>query len=172
MGTFLGIGNTLIDYFLVLLAYGAMFMVMRYANPYVELNFRKTYWILYGGWGFGVLIGNYLCYLIGIMSFLPWLNNLLHTLVWIGACLSFLYAGCYRHPVWEQCMLFVIFSFIMKVAERMLLGTWELDHFFGIPGNITYIVGWSLMDGLYPFISVAGLRFVSRFTRGVIVPSF
>lgn len=166
----LGAGNDLASYALVLLAYLAMFVLMRYANPRVELNFRKTYKVLYFGWGFGVFFGNYLFYQIGIMSFLPWLNNAFHTLIWIGLCLSFLYAGCYRRPVWEQCALFAIFSFVIKVAEFMILGTWELDHFFGIPGQWSYIIGWSLMDGLYPFISMVGLRLVSRFTEGIVVP--
>ncbi|MGE3801818.1 MAG: hypothetical protein AB7H80_12435 [Candidatus Kapaibacterium sp.] len=170
MDKLLGAGNTLFDYLLVLLVYGAMYLLIRNANRRVELNFRKTFWILYVGWGFGVLVGNYLFYLIGIMSFLPWLNNAFHTLIWIGLCLSFLYAGCYRKPVIEQVALFVIFSFIVKVAERMILGTWELDNFFGIDGNWAYIIGWSCMDGLYPFISIVGLRLVSRVSIGVVVP--
>lgn len=170
MNDLLGAGNGLLDYLPVLLFYGAMFLLIRYGNRRVELNFRKTFWILFFGWGFGVFIGNYLFYQIGIMSFLPWLNNAFHTLIWIGLCLGFLYAGCYRKPIAEQVALFVIFSFLVKVAERTLLGTWELDHFFGIDGNRSYIIGWSLMDGLYPFISVLGLRIVSRFTPGVVVP--
>lgn len=167
----LGAGNGLWDYLFVLLFYGAMFVLIRFGTRRVELNFRKTYWILFFGWGFGVFVGNYLFYLIGIMSFMPWLNNAFHTLIWIGLCLSYLYAGCYRLPVWEQCALFAIFSFLVKMAERLLLGTWEHDNFFGIDGNMAYIVGWSLMDALYPFISVLGLRLVSRYTRGVVVPS-
>ena len=170
MESLLGHGNTLFDYLLVLLFYGAMFVLIHYGSRRVELNFRKTFLILYIGWGFGVFIGNYLFYLIGIMSFLPWLNNAFHTLIWIGLCLGFLYAGCYRRSIPEQVALFVIFSFLVKVAERTILGTWELDHFFGIDGNWSYIIGWSLMDGLYPFISAIGLRLVSRFTSGVIVP--
>jgi len=104
------------------------------------------------------------------MSFLPWLNNFFHTFIWIGLCLSFLYAGAYRKPPLEQMALFAIFSFIVKWAERTILGTWELDHFFFIPGNVAYITGWSLMDGIYPIISAFGLRLVSKFMRGVITP--
>ena len=170
MNEVLGPGNNLLDYLLLLLVYGAMVKLMYYGHRRVELNFRKTYWVLYLGWGVGVFIGNYLFYLIGIMSFLPWLNNAFHTLIWIGFCLSFLYAGCYRKPILEQVGLFVIFSFIVKVAENMILGTWEHDNFFTIDGNWTYIIGWSLMDGLYPFISIVGLRLVSRFSVGIIVP--
>jgi hypothetical protein len=166
----LGAGNTIADYLAVLAVYGALFIVMRYANERVELNFRKTFWILFAGWSAGVFLGNYLFYLLGVMSFLPWLNNFFHTFVWIGLCLSFLYPGAYRRPLWEQFALFAIFSFIVKWAEHTILGTWELDHFFFIEGNLAYIIGWSLMDGLYPVISAFGLKLISKFVRGVITP--
>jgi hypothetical protein len=155
----------------VLAFYGALFLVLRHANRRVELSFRHTFWILFWGWGVGTFLGNYAFYRLGIMSFLPWLNNALHTFVWIGLCLGFLYAGAYRRPLWEQFALFAIFSFLVKVAENRLLGTWELDHFFFIPGNAAYLLGWSLMDGLYPLLSMAGLSLVARFSRGVVVPS-
>lgn len=164
----LGAGNDLFDYLLVLLFYGAMFVLIRYGTRRVELNFRRTFWVLYICWGFGVFIGNYLFYLIGIMSFLPWLNNAFHTLIWIGLCLGFLYAGCYHRPIIEQISLFVIFSFLVKVAERLILGTWEHDNFFGIDGNWAYIIGWSLMDGLYPLISMALLTPLGRFVDGIV----
>ena len=170
MKEILGAGNEITDYVIVLAVYGALFIVMRYANETVELNFRKTFWILFVGWGVGVFIGNYLFYLLGIMSFLPWLNNFLHTFIWIGLCLSFLYAGAHRKPMWEQFALFAIFSFIVKWAEHTILGTWELDHFFFIEGNLAYIIGWSLMDGLYPILSALGLKLVSKFATGVITP--
>ena len=31
------------------------------------------------------------------MSFLPWLTNFMHTFVWIGVCLSYLYLGVGEH---------------------------------------------------------------------------
>ena len=171
MDTLLGFGNGIEEYVVVLLVYAALFVIMRYAHPVVELNFRTTFWVLYYGWGFGVFIGNYLFYLAGFMSFLPWVNNALHTLVWIGFCLGFLYAGCHAHPMLEQFALFFIFSFIVKWTERTVLGTWELNHFFFLHGNFAYLIGWSLLDGLYPIISIAGLKVVSRFVDGVVVPS-
>ena len=158
MNDLLGPGNRLLDYALVLLVYGALFILMRYGNRRVELNARRLFWIVAFCWGVGVFIGNYLFYLIGIMSFLPWLNNAFHTLIWIGLCLSFLYVGCMRRPLWEQILLFIIFSFIVKIAERWLLGTWEHDNFFGIDGNWAYIIGWSVMDGLYPVINLMVMR--------------
>jgi hypothetical protein len=167
----LGAGNSLFDYALVLLVYGALFVVMRFANRTIPPEFRRTFITLFFGWAVGVFIGNWLLFRLGFMSFLPWLNNFFHTFIWIGLCLGFLYAGARRRPFLEQFALFAIFSFIVKWAERSLLGTWELDNFFGIPGNTAYIIGWSLMDGLYPVLSVAGLRIVSRWVDGLVVPS-
>lgn len=168
---FFGAGNGIVDYLPVLLVYGALFVVMRYANRSVPVSFRRTFVTLYVGWAVGVFIANYLLYRAGFMSFLPWLNNFFHTFIWIGLCLGFLYAEAHRRPFLEQVALFAIFSFIVKWAELTLLGTWELDNFFGIPGNIAYITGWSLMDGLYPVVSVVGLKFVSRWIDGLVVPS-
>ena len=170
MDKLLGPGNGWDDYGDVLIIYVLMFFLMRYGNNRVELNFRKSRMVLAVGWAVGVFFGNYLFYKIGIMSFLPWVNNAIHTFVWIGFCLSFLYAGCYKRPVWEQCLLFSIFSFLIKYAERELLNTWEQDNFLGIKANLAYIAGWSIMDGLYPFISKYSLKFISRFMPGILVP--
>ncbi len=166
----LGPGNGAGDYLLVLLVYGAMFLLMRFANRRVEMNFRRTYWTLFWGWGVGVFVANWLLFRVGLMSFLPWLNNAFHTFVWIGFCLGFLWAEAHKRPLWEQFAVFAIFSFIVKWAEQAILGTWEHGHFFGIPGNLAYVAGWSLLDGLYPVVSVAGLKLVGYWIRGLIVP--
>ena len=166
----LGAGNGPADYILLLVVYACLFLVMRYANPRIELYFRRTFWTLFFGWGAGVFIANYLLFRAGAMSFLPWLNNAFHTVPWIGLCLGFMYAEAHKRPLWEQFALFAIFSFIVKWAEHTILGTWEHGNFFGIPGNIAYITGWSLADGLYPVVSVAGLKYVSRFVSDLVVP--
>ncbi len=51
--------------------------------------------------------------------------------------------------LWQQLVLFAIYSLAVKFAENKVLGTWEFDHFFFIDGNLAYIIGWSLVDGLY-----------------------
>lgn len=170
MNEILGPANTLLNYAIVVLLYGALFVVMQHAYPWVELNFRKSFTVLFWGWSVGVFIGNYVFFLLGFMSFLPWLNNALHTFVWIGLGLGFLYAGCYWKPLWMQCVLFAIFSLVVKAVEHDILGTWEMDNFFGLKGNDMYIVGWSLMDGLYPIISMIGLRAVGWLVPGVMSP--
>ena len=163
----LGAGNTWPDYLVILAGYGMLFLLMRHANPRIELSFRVSYTYLFVGWSTGTFVANYLLFRAGLMSFLPWLNNFVHTFVWIGLCLGFLYAGAHRKPLLEQCALFAIYSLLVKLAENAVLGTWEHDNFFGIPGNTAYIIGWSLMDGLYPLVSMVGLRVIARFDRGV-----
>jgi hypothetical protein len=166
----LGTNNGLLNYSLVIAVYAALFVVIRYAGGKVELNFVRTYWALFFGWAFSVFAGNYLFYMLGVMSFLPWLNNFIHTFIWIGLCLSFLYAGARSKPMLVQFALFAIFSFIVKWAEHEILGTWEMDRFFFVRGNLAYITGWSLLDGLYPIISAFGLGIISKFVRGILRP--
>ncbi len=166
--SWLGRGNTLDDYALLLLFYAALVVVIRYGSHRVEPSFRRTYWTLALGWGVGTFVANYVLYRLGWMSFLPWLNNFMHTVIWIGLCLGFLYAGAYKRPWLEQFLLFAIFSFLVKAAEHQLLGTWELDHFFSLKGNAAYLLGWSILDGLYPTISVIGLRILRRFVAGIV----
>lgn len=170
MGALFGAGNTLLDYLLVLLVYGALFLVMRTLQRRIPADFIRTFSVLFVGWGVGTFVGNYLLYRAGLMSFLPWLNNGLHTFVWIGLCLGFLYAWSHRRPMWLQFVLFAAFSLAVKVAERAILGTWEHGHFFGIQGNAAYILGWSLMDGLYPVLSLYGLRLVRHIAPGLVTP--
>jgi hypothetical protein len=166
----LGPGNHLLDYLFLLLFYGAMLVLMRYGRRRLDPAFRRSYVALLIGWGIGTFIANFLLFRAGVMSFLPWLNNAMHTFVWIGGCLGFLYAGAHRRPMVEQFALFAIFSFLVKHAEHSLLGTWELGHFFGIPSNAAYIIGWSLADGLYPVLSMLGLKLLSNVVSGLVVP--
>jgi hypothetical protein len=163
----LGVGNGWSAYLLVLVVYGMLFILMRHANARVELSFRAAFTYLFVGWSLGTFTANYLLFRVGVMSFLPWLNNFLHTFVWIGLCLAFLYAGAYRKPLLEQFALFAIYSFIVKIAERSILGSWEHESFFGFGNNLTYIIGWSLLDGLYPVVSMVGLRLLSRVDHAV-----
>ncbi|MGH7504295.1 MAG: hypothetical protein ACRELX_01530 [Longimicrobiales bacterium] len=172
MDALLGVGNTLFHYVLLLLVYAGLFLVIwRATQPGLDPAFRPTFLVLFVGWGFGTFVGNYLLHRAGVMSFLPWLNNGMHTFVWIGVCLGYLYAGVHRRPMLQQFAVFAIFSFVVKVVENLLLGTWEHDRFFFIPGNAAYIIGWSLADGLYPVLSLYGLRLIRKFAPKVVAPS-
>ncbi|MBK9124032.1 MAG: hypothetical protein IPM16_13080 [Chloroflexi bacterium] len=170
MDAILGTGNTLFGYAFVLLIYLGLWIAMRQSGQKFEPGFRRTFIVLYVAWAVGIFVGNYLFHLLGIMSFYPWLNNFIHSFLWIGLGLGFLYAISYKRPLWEQMVLFAIYSLVVKFAEQRILGTWEFDRFFFIEGNLAYIIGWSLVDAAYPILSALGLRFGKRFISGLVEP--
>lgn len=149
----MGANNTLIDYAIVVLIYFLFFLLIRYPRPVVELNFRATYFFLAVFWALLMFGGNYLGYRLGLMAFLPWLNNALHSFLWVGICLSWLYYGTLNRPLWEQFVFFAFTSFVVKMGEKLLLGTWSMDSYFGIHNPYAYLIAMSLVDGFYPVIS-------------------
>ena len=153
MNDIIGVNNSWMDYLLVLLIYGLMFLLIRYSKPKLELNFRSSFIFLVAVWAFLMFTGNYLFYRLGVMSFLPWLNNFLHSFVWVGFCLGWLYYCTYERPLWEQFILFAFTSFVVKMAENMLLGTWHMETYLGIKNPYAYLIAMSLVDGFYPLIS-------------------
>jgi hypothetical protein len=153
------------------LFYGALVVVMSMNGKRVEPVESKTFLIVGGVWAVSVFIANWLLYKAGVMSFLPWVNNFMHTFVWIGLCLTYLYLGVReRENLLVQCLIFATFSLIVKYAEQLLFGTWELDHFFHIiRTNWAYVLGWSIADGLYPLITLYTLRLAARRVPGLVV---
>ena len=92
----------------------------------------------------------------------------MHSFLWIGFCLSWLYLGVREtQPMILQVVLFTTFSLIVKYAEQKLFGTWELDNFLGIHGNGAYVMGWSLADGSYPLVTLYGVRIAARWIDGL-----
>lgn len=170
MNEFLG-ANPITDYLIVLVMYAGLFVVMRYGHPTLDPAFRKTFIILYFVYAISIFIANYVLYRLGVMSFLPWLNNFFHTFIWIGLCLNYQYGGSYNRPLWEQFVFFFLFSYVVKTGEQHLLGTWEHPNWFGLPSNQAYILGWSLVDGMTPIANLIGIRIVSRFVSGLVVPN-
>ncbi|KXK52353.1 MAG: hypothetical protein IT298_06400 [Chloroflexi bacterium] len=170
MDTVLGTGNTLFGYAFVLLIYLSLWLAMRQAMPWFASNFRRSFLVLYVVWSVGIFVGNFLFYLLGIMSFYPWLNNIIHSFLWIGLGLGFLYAISHKRPLWEQMVLFGIYSLVVKFAEQRILGTWEFSRFFFIEGNLAYLIGWSVVDALYPIGAYFVLKIASRFVTGLVVP--
>lgn len=153
MNEILGTNNDLLDYAMVLLIYGLMFLLIRYPKPKLELNYQANYVFLVLLWAFLMFTGNYLFYRLGVMAFLPWLNNLLHSCVWVGLCLGWLYYCTHERPMWEQFVLFSFTSFIIKMTENMVLGAWAMESYFGIKNPYAYLVAMSIVDGFYPIIS-------------------
>lgn len=171
MEQLLGINNSLLDYLLVVAIYGLMFLLIRYPKPALELNYRGNYLFLVLLWAFLMFTGNYLFYRLGVMSFLPWLNNLLHSFVWVGICLGWLYYCTHERPMWEQFILFAFTSFIIKMTEHWVLGTWSMDSYFGIKSPYAYIVAMSIVDGFYPVISAFVIKALGKkSTFGVYAP--
>jgi hypothetical protein len=154
----------------LLFFYGALFLIIRMLKPRIEPEEKKTFVVIGVAWAISVFVANYVLYRLGLMSFMPWVNNFVHTFVWIGICLTWLYLGIREEqPMLVQFIVFATFSLIVKYAEQLLLGTWEHPHFFHVfRGNAAYVLGWSLADGLYPPITLYGLRLVSRWVPGII----
>jgi hypothetical protein len=153
-----------------LLFYAAIFTIIRRYKRRIEPDERKTFVAVGLVWAVSVFIANYLLYKAGVMSFLPWVTNFLHTFIWIGLCLTWLYLGIRDdEPLVVQCIVFATLSLVVKYAEQMLFGTWELDHFFfeDLAGNGVYVLGWSIADGTYPILTRFGLRFASKFIPGL-----
>jgi hypothetical protein len=151
--------------------YALIFVLMRVSKKRVDPIEKKTFLYIGGVWAVSVFIANYLLYLAGVMSFLPWVNNFIHTFIWIGFCLTWFYLGVREtEPMWAQCAMFGFFSLIVKYAEQRLFGTWDMDHFFfeSLHGNGAYIGGWSIADATYPILTLVVLRFVSKRVPGLI----
>jgi hypothetical protein len=171
MNNIIGADNDWLDYGLVLLIYGLMYLLIRYPKPKLELNYKANYFFLVGLWAFLMFTGNYLFYRLGVMSFLPWANNFIHSFLWVGICLGWLYYCIHERPMWEQFLLFAFTSFIVKMAENMLLGTWDLESYFGINSKYAYIITMSIVDGFYPIISLWLLKALGKkSTFGIYVP--
>lgn len=168
METILGAGNSWLSYLPVLVIYLLMFLFIKYPKPVVELNYRGNFYFLAGAWFFLMFTGNYFFHLLGLMAFLPWLNNFIHSAIWIGLCLTWLYYSCHHRPMWEQFIFFSFTSFIIKMAEHQLLGSWSMDAYFGIHHPLAYLIAMSLVDGFYPIISKFLLQlFAKKGTFGV-----
>jgi hypothetical protein len=153
------------------LFYGALAVVMSMHGKRMERVEGRTFLAIGAVWAVSVFIANWLLYKAGVMSFLPWVNNFMHTFVWIGLCLTYLYLGIREQKgLLVQFVIFATFSLIVKYAEQLLFGTWELGHFFHIvQTNWGYVLGWSLADGLYPLLTLYGLRLASRRIPGLVV---
>jgi hypothetical protein len=154
----------------VLAFYVAMFIVIRLSRQRIADFEQRTFVAVSIAWAVPVFVANWLLYKAGAMSFLPWVNNFMHTFLWIGLCLSWLYLGVREtQPLWLQFLLFTTFSLVVKYAEQKLFGTWEHDNFFGISGNGAYVLGWSLADGTYPILTLYGVRIAARHLDGLAV---
>jgi hypothetical protein len=153
MDKILGPGNTIPDYLLVLFIYGLVFLLIFYTKNKIELNERTSFLVLYIFWSLAMFIGNYIGFLCGVMAFLPWLDNLMHSFGWVGFGLAWLYFSSRGLPWYYRFFLSGMFSFLIKFAEHLILGTWTFDPYFFFTGAYAYIVIMAIVDGFYPLVS-------------------
>jgi hypothetical protein len=155
----------------VLAFYAAIFLIVQHRfKRRIEPEERKTFLAVAAVWAVSVFVANYLLYLADQMSFLPWINNFMHTFIWIGVILAWLYLGIRDdEPMWFQFLVFAFFSLIVKGCEQILFGTWDKDEvFFGLlHGNGAYVMFWSIADGLYPILTLWGLRLAAKRIPGL-----
>lgn len=153
----------------VLAFYGAIWLIAWGYRRSIDPVERKTFVAIGLVWAVSVFIANYLLYRAGAMSYLPWVNNFLHTFVWIGFVLTWLYLSVREtENLVVQCVLFTFFSLVVKYWEQHVFGTWGHDNFFGADGNTAYVVGWSVADGTYPVLTLLVLRAVARRVPGLV----
>jgi hypothetical protein len=153
----------------VLLFYGALLVIIRLINPRIDPAERRTFVAIGLTWAVAVFPANYGLYKADLMSYLPWVTNFMHSFLWIGICLSWLYLGVRgKHSMVTLFIVFATFSLIVKYIEQIVFGTWNLDNFFGIDGNGAYVIGWSLADGTYPILTLYGLRLAARWIPGLV----
>ncbi len=172
METIFGLNNSLMDYLLVLLIYGFFFLLIRYPKPTIELNYRGNFLFLAIVWFILMFTGNYLFHLLGVMVFLPWLNNFIHCSLWISVCLTWLYYTSHHRPLWEQFIHFAFTSFVVKMAESQLLGSWSKESYLGIDHPLAYLITMSAVDGFYPILSKWFLQWASKAGKfGTYLPS-
>src|SRR5712691_971940 len=147
----------------ILLLYAAIFLVAWYDKRKLDDAERRTFRLLWLFWSVTIFFANYIGYLVGIFSFLPWLNNFLHTFVWIGIVLSYLFVSIYKESVVFQFLAFAFLSLAVRYSEYKLFDVWNHDHFlFLFRGNDAYILGWSFVDGFYSIATFLLLKLFSR----------
>jgi len=165
MGQFTAGGITLLLAF-----YVALGVVMSLGGRRLTADERKTFLLLCIAGASTALVSNYLLYRIGWMTFLPWINNGLHSVLWIGLGFPYLYFQTRGRSVPVVFISFTVLSLVVKYAEWLLFGTWDGASFLGVlPGRFGYILGWSLVDGCLPFVMQLGLRLVGKFVPGIVI---
>lgn len=129
---------------------------------------RKTFLFLGVGAGLTAFSSNILFARFGLMAPMPIAANALHTGIWIGCGFTYLWFATRESAWWKQFLIFVFTSFVVKYAEYRLLGTWDGDGFLGLgKGMFLYVLGWSAVDGLMPFLMTLGIRLVGRVVGGL-----
>lgn len=153
----------------LLMLYASVFGVAWYDKRTLDAEERKTFWVLWGIWSVAVLLINYLGALLGVITFIPWLNNVLHAFVWVGVVLTYLFLAVRHLPIAVQFMAFAFFSLVVRLGEFALFGVWDHPHFlWAFRGTEASLLGWSFVDGFIPLIDLALLAVLRKKVPGLI----
>ena len=154
----------------ILILYASVLLVAWWHKRKLDAAERKTFVVIYLVWAISIFFINYLGYVIGVFSYLPWFpNNFLHTFVWIGISLSYLFMAIRKEHIVVQFMAFALFSLVIRYAEYKIFGVWNGDHFlFVVEGVDAYIIGWSYVDGFYSPATFILLRILKKWIPGLI----
>jgi hypothetical protein len=101
-----------------------LFVVISISGRTLTKDERKTFLLLCGA-GFSIaFITNFLLFKIGAMTFLPWINNFLHSFFWIGLGFPWLYFATRGRSPLVVFITFTTLSLVVKYIEQLLFGTW------------------------------------------------
>lgn len=153
----------------LLLLYASVFLVAWFDKRTLDAAERKTFVVLWAVWAPAVLLVNYLGAILGAITFIPWLNNVLHAVVWVGIVLTYLFLAVRHLHIALQFMAFAFFSLIVRLGEFALFGVWDHPHFLWVfRGTEASLLGWSFVDGFIPLIDLALLAVLRSKVPGLI----
>ena len=156
-------------YLVILVLYFLVFIVAWFDKRKLDGSERKTFLMLFLVWSVTIFIANYLGYKMGILSFMPWVNNFLHAFVWIGVCLSYMFLALRKQHIITQFMAYASFSLVIRYTEYKIFGVWEHDNCLNaVQGTDAYIIGWSFIDGGYGIVTILLLKLLSKKIRGLV----
>lgn len=155
---------------LVLLAvYGLVFSVAWFDRRRLDRAERRTFWVLFVAWSVSVPLINYGGYRLGLVGPMPWLNNLLHGVVWVGVVLTYLFLAVRHLHIAVQFMAFAFFSLVVRYVEYRLFGVWEHPHFLHVfRGTEASLLGWSFVDGFIPLLDLGLLALLRGRVPGLV----
>lgn len=156
---------------LVLLGvYASVFLVAWLDRRRLDAAEKRTFLMLFAVWSVSVVAINYGGYRLGVIGFIPWLNNLLHAVVWVGGVLTYLFLAVRHLHIVVQFMAFSFFSLVVRYAEFRLFGVWDHPHFLhAFRGTEASILGWSFVDGFIPLLDLGLLALVRRRVPGLVM---
>ncbi len=154
----------------ILILYATVLFIAWWHKRKLDTAERKTFIVIYLMYAISIFFINYLGYVIGVFSYLPWFpNNFLHTFVWIGIVLTYLFMAIRKEHMVVQFMAFAAFSLVIRYAEYKIFGVWDgQGTLYESYGTDAYIALWSYVDGFYSIATFLLLRILKKWIPGLI----